>query len=200
VAKKRPRNRNTPEKVELHPTLPGRARNGKLMKGHPGMAMSSYEGVSPSDYLPSDIYPNRDRKGRLMSGHPGLPGAGRPVAPRKLMEDITRILHEPAEMSELEDMFARLQVPVGMQATIMVAEDRQEVFARALVYLALRGDPTVRDAIMSRLAPVPRPVEISGPEGGPVRTLAMQLTATTTLSPEEAKAAYLAALSPERAP
>ncbi len=127
----------------------------------------------------------RDEKGLWKPGSSGNP-KGKPKGIRSLTADLHRILGEAATGDELEAMYAALEIPSGLRGLIDAAENRQEAFARALVYRMMAGSWVGAEQVYGRLDPIPKRAEISGPGGGPIRSAAVAVSA----DPETAQAAY----------
>lgn len=108
----------------------------------------------------------------------GNPGGGRPRGARRLMDDIYRVLAEPASGDELQHAYDRLEIPDGLRAEIDLAVDRQDAFVRILVFQALRGHMPSIEAMLSRMAPAPKHVEVSGRGGGPIKSANLNATIT----------------------
>ena len=85
-------------------------------------------------------------------------------------------------------MFEQLDIPDGVRAEIELAGDRQEAFSRALVFRMMMGNWTATDQIFGRLEPKPNATTVSGPDGGPIETVGVQLAGNDR---NAAQAAYL---------
>lgn len=130
----------------------------------------------------------RDKLGRWEKGQSGNP-AGKPKGARSLSVDLHRVLRELATGDELQAMFDALDIPAGLQIMIENSQDRQEAFARALVFRALTGHWNALEEIFGRLDPKPKAIELSGRDGGPIQSAGVVLSGA---APEDAQAAYLA--------
>ncbi len=132
--------------------------------------------------------PDRDDKGRWLPGSSGNPD-GKPKGTRSIMSDLYRVLAEMPVGDELDAMYEQLDIPDGVRDEIALAGDRQEAFARALVFRAMMGNWTATDQIFGRLDPKPVAHQVSGPGGGPIQTVGVQLAGN---DPNAAQTAYLA--------
>ncbi len=138
----------------------------------------------------------RDERGRWKPGTSGNP-AGKPKGTRALVQDLYRILGEMPAGDELEAMYEQMDIPHGVRDEISMAGDRQEAFARALVFRMMVGNWTATDQIFGRLEPKPVATTISGPGGGPIQTAGVQLAGNDA---NAAQAQYLALVRGEEAP
>ena len=129
----------------------------------------------------------RNAGGRFQPGHPKTPGCGRTKGRKSLSDALWRVCSdETPNQEELTDICDQLEIPPYMRDEIAMAPDRQEVFARVMVRLALLGDINMVREIFDRLDPKRK--EISGPGGAPIRTQALALVGNT--DPAAAKLAY----------
>ncbi len=108
----------------------------------------------------------------------GNPGGGRPKGSRRLMDDIYRVLAEPATADELQQAYDRLEIPPGLQGEIDMAVDRQDAFVRILVFQAMRGHMPSVEAMLQRMAPAPKQIEVSGRDGGAIKSANINATIT----------------------
>jgi hypothetical protein len=138
----------------------------------------------------------RDERGRWVPGVSGNPN-GKPKGTRALVQDLYRVLAEIPMGDELEAMYEQLDIPHGVRDEIAMAGDRQEAFARALVFRMMIGNWTATEQIFGRLEPKPIANTISGPGGGPIQTAGVQLAGN---DPNAAQAAYLALVRGEEDP
>lgn len=127
----------------------------------------------------------RDDKGRFAFGNKG---GGRKRGMRRLTEDLFRILGEVATNAELNAMYDALEIPEGLRAVIDFSENRQEAFARTLVYRMMMGSWAATNQIGDRIDPRPKALELSGPGGTPIRAAGVALTGP--VSSDDAAAAY----------
>ncbi len=133
-----------------------------------------------------------DKMGRCLFKK-GNPGGGRKPGFRRLMDDVYKVLAQPATGDELEQAYERLEIPPGLRSEIDFSEDRQEAFVRILVFQALRGHLPSIDALLARMAPAPKQLEVSGKNGGAIKTA----NANISIPAAAAQAAYFALMSGE---
>lgn len=129
-----------------------------------------------------------DQNYRFRKGNPG--GPGRKKGQRRLLDELKKVLAEPANSGELDSICDALEIPADVKAELELASDRLSVLARVIVNQALNGKWL--NTLLDRIEPAPRQVELSGRGGGPVRTANMQLTAQ--IKPETAEAEYFGML------
>ena len=120
---------------------------------------------------------------------PGTSGnlGGRAKGFRRLADDLYKVLAEPTDPAEMAAAFEAMDIPDDVQVGINASGDRQEAFARLLVYRTLVGSWMGADQIFGRLCPIPARTEISGPGGGPIVSAGMSLAGS---APADAAAIY----------
>lgn len=124
------------------------------------------------DDIPEE--PRRDELGRWLPGESGN-ARGMPRGHRRLTNDLYRLLAEMPSTAELEDIYTQLEIPEDMRAMIEQAGDRQEMMARVLVWRAGRGNWKAWEEVFGRLSPIAQSHEISGPQGGPIATIGLNI-------------------------
>ncbi len=140
--------------------------------------------------------PDRDEAGRWLPGSSGNV-RGRPKGLRSLTEDLYRILGEAPTADELQALYDAVDIPLGLQAVIDMAGDRQEALARQIVYRAFIGSWAALEQVGGRIDPIPARTELSGPGGGPIVSAGLQLAGS---APPDAQAVYLGLVRGEEVP
>ena len=138
--------------------------------------------------------PQRDALGRWRPGESGNP-RGLPKGHRRLVNDLYRLLAEMPSSAELEDIYTQLEIPEDMQGMIEQAGDRQEMMARVLMWRAGRGNWKAWEEVFGRLSPIAQSHEISGPQGGPIATVGLNIAGG--IAAQTAQDRYLALVNGE---
>ena len=133
----------------------------------------------------------RDEKGRFLEGSPG--GPGRPKGSKSLSDALRRRLKAGLGEDELVKMMEVFDLTDAQREMLNSMENRLDVLAELLILRALSGNLDTFKEIFDRLDPKPRRTEISGPGGGPVRSIA----APVDIGEAEAERAYHDALRGE---
>ncbi len=133
--------------------------------------------------------PRRDALGRWLPNQSGNP-RGMPKGHRRLTNDLYRLLAEMPSAAELEDIYTQLEIPGEVRAMIDQAGDRQEMMARVLMWRAARGNWKAWEEVFNRLSPIAQSHEISGPGGGPITAVGLNIAGN--VSAQTAQDRYLA--------
>lgn len=133
--------------------------------------------------------PKRDALGRWLPGESGN-SRGMPKGHRRLTNDLYRLLSEMPSAAEMDDIFVQLEVPEDLRQLIIQSGDRQEMFARVLIWRAGRGNWKAFEEVFGRLEPIHQSHEISGPGGGPIAAIGLNIAGS--IPAETAQDRYLA--------
>ena len=126
--------------------------------------------------------------GQFLPGHKLSPSKGYEInTPVKMLK---RILKGRPLVGGVERAIEVLDIPDDIAAELRESENQMEVLMRLAAYRAMSGSWDAWREIMDRVAPKPRAVELSGPGGGPIESIA----AVVQLGDDDAAARYQALL------